>query len=106
MKERIHAPVKLEGEAKRYWQEHARPLTDAGILTERDVDSFALLCRVWGMLCELDSGPGADNFRTMNQFVNLSKQYQSLAKQFGLLPRERKSAKMDIEPAEKDEFGL
>jgi phage terminase small subunit len=99
-------PTKLSGAALSYWRTHAPALEAASILTERDAHSFALLCRIWGILEELDTTPGPDNYRAMIQFANLTKQYQSMAKQFGLLPRERKASNMEMNPDTVDEFGI
>lgn len=99
-------PIELTGESLVYWKAHSKKLKDAGILTDRDVHSFALLCRIWGMMQELDAQPGSQNYRAMIQFTNLSKQYAALAKQFGLLPRERKAANMEMDSKQVDEFGL
>lgn len=111
MKTKRRAPepnLPLTGEAREFWNRHYWRLKRARVLTKADPDSFALLCLVWGQLYALSGiQPGADAFREMIQFTNLTKQYQALAKQFGLLPRERKAAKMEVEaPAKKDEFGL
>jgi phage terminase small subunit len=106
MKNTPRPPKSLTGEALAFWQRHARPLWEANILTERDIDSFALLCRVWGVMNEMDISTGNENFRIMIQFTNLLKQYQALAKQFGLLPRERKIANMVMDTEEVDEYGL
>jgi hypothetical protein len=78
------------------------------VLTSSDANSFTILCYTYGMIAELSHiKPGADNYREMVQVGRLLKEYQSLAKQFGLLPRERKQSKMNTEPApEKDEFDL
>ena len=102
------SPIPLTGEAAAFWTRHHGRLVKRGILTDADLDSFALLCVTWQRLCELQGiAAGADNFREMVQFTNLNKQYQALAKQFGLLPRDRRSAKMDGDaPRETDEFGL
>jgi phage terminase small subunit len=101
-------PIPLDREALAFWRKHYRRLEDAKVLTDADVESFAVLCLTWGKLQDLAGiRPGADTYREMIQLVNLLKQYQALAKQFGLLPRERKAARMDLDPpAEKDEFGL
>lgn len=104
----MEPPVPLDGPARVYWDRHANRLKAAGTLTDADTESFALLCVTWGMLCRLQKvRPGAKRFRELIQFTNLQKQYQALAKQFGLLPRDRKASKMAAgpEPA-KDEFGL
>lgn len=101
-------PLPLDPVALAFWDRHAGRLTAAGLLTAADVDSFAVLAVTWSKLataakCE----PGAETYREMVQFVALLKQYQALAKQFGLLPRDRKAAKLDTEPPPpRDEFGL
>jgi phage terminase small subunit len=101
-------PVPLAPEARRFWDRHYRRLEAAQVLTPADVDSFAVLAMTWGMVQDLaGTEPGADQYREMIQLTNLLKQYQSLAKQFGLLPRERKAAKMGHDaPAATDEFDL
>lgn len=106
MRKTPRPPKSLTGEALEFWHRHAKSLYAAGILTDLDIDSFALLCKVWGAIEGLDVTPGEENFRGMIQFTNLLKQYQSLAKQFGLLPRERKTANMQPDTADKDEWGL
>lgn len=98
----MKAPNYLKGEARKYWYSHAKRLADAGILTDADVESFALLCMTWGMIQELQAKPGAEHYREMTQYNNLIKQYLPLAKQFGMLPRDRKASKIDApnDPAE------
>ena len=83
-------PSNLSNEGKKFWQRHAKNLVEENILTDRDYDSFVLLCKIHGMIQSIDGAPSESNSRIMSQFINLTKQYQSLAKQFGLLPRERK----------------
>ena len=101
-------PIPLAGEALKFWRKHFRPLADRGILTEADLESFAVLCVTWSKLVALSGiEPGPEAYREMIQLTNLTKQYQALARQFGLLPRERKQAKMDAPPkGQKDEFGF
>ncbi len=98
----------LSGPSRAFWDRHYTRLKKAGILTKADPDSFAVLCLMWGKLHALsECEPGADAYREMVQLVNLTKQFQAMAKQFGLLPRERKQAKMTVDaPEKKDEFGL
>lgn len=98
----------LTGPAREYWDRHAPRLAAAGVLTESDRDAMTLLCQTWARVQVLDQvEPGPDNYREAIQYTNAVKQYERLAKQFGLLPRERKAAKMSVEPAaKKDEFGL
>lgn len=101
-------PIPLSGEAAKFWRRHFKRLKGRRILTRSDCESFAVLCLTWSKIVALsDTQPGADSYREMIQFSNLLKQYHSFAKQFGLMPRERKAAKMDTDPPKKkDEFGL
>lgn len=101
-------PIQLSGEAKRFWQRHVDRLEREGILTEKDHDAFAVCALTWQRICELQEfKAGADNYREMVQLTNLMKQFHAFAKQFGLMPRERKMSKMDAPAdAKKDEFGL
>jgi len=101
-------PLPLDPAALAFWTRHAGRLTAAGLLTAADTDSFAALCVTWSKLSAVAAAePSEENYRLMIQFVNLLKQYQALAKQFGLLPRDRKAAKLDAEPPPpRDEFGL
>lgn len=103
------SPIELTGQAAAFWERHYARLVERGILTDADLDTYALLCITWEKLVGLQAvAAGPDNYREMVQFVNLNKQYQSLAKQFGLMPRDRKAGKgMDDGPSQKkDEFDL
>lgn len=108
MKDAPPPPIPLAGDARRFWEKHYRRLKRAGVLTRADVESFALLCVVWGRIQALTAIPvELESFRTPIALDRLLKQYHAYAKQFGLLPRERKAAKMEVTPpAKKDEFGL
>lgn len=101
-------PLPLNTAARAFWDRHHDRLRAAGIMTDADVDSFCVLCLTWSKLAALASiEAGADQFREMIQLDRLTKQYAVLAKQFGLLPRDRRMAKMDGDQAPaKDEFGL
>ncbi len=101
-------PIKLTGEAERFWQAHAPRLEAEGTLTEADHHALAICATVWQRITDLQTyEAGAENYREMVQLANLTKQYHAYAKQFGLMPRERKMAKMDVAPSiERDEFGL
>ncbi len=101
-------PAPLGPDARRFWETHYRPLRRAGVLTRSDLESFALLCVVWGKIQELQAQPVEfDDFRGPIKLDRLLKQYHAFAKQFGLLPRERKTSKMEVtRPSKKDEFGL
>lgn len=103
----MQPPVPLSGPAREFWNRHAPRLTDAGVLTEADRETFAVLCLTWEKVLHLSQfEPGADRYREMVQLANMLKQYHSFAKQFGLMPRERKLAKMGQEKPEEDEFGI
>jgi len=107
--EPLPAPtLPLDPVALAFWTRHAGRLRAAGLLTPADTDSFALLCVTWSKLSAVAAAePTAANYREVIQFVNLLKQYQAIAKQFGLLPRDRRAAKLDAEPPPpRDEFGL
>lgn len=101
-------PLPLNPTARAFWDRHHDRLRKAGILTDADVDSFAVLCLTWSKLYALAAiEAGADQFREMIQLDRLTKQYRDLAKQFGLLPRDRRMSKMDAdEKPTTDEFGL
>jgi phage terminase small subunit len=101
-------PLPLNPTARAFWDRHHDRLRAAGMLTEADLDSFAVLCVTWSKLATISaSEPGADQFREMVQLNQLLKQYHTYAREFGLLPRDRKRSKLDTDaPAAKDEFGL
>lgn len=101
-------PLPLGPVARGFWDRHHARLRAAGLLTDADLDSFGLLCSVWGRLVQLEAVPvDPDDYRTPIKIDRALKQYQSLAKQFGLLPRDRRLAKIDVgPPARTDEFGL
>ena len=97
----------LDGPAREFWDRHALQLRNAGILEDCDLDSFTLLCVTWGKIAALAAVPPGENaYREMVQLNNLNKQYQALAKSFGLLPRERRASKFEREETEKDTFGI
>jgi hypothetical protein len=98
----------LFGHARAFRDRHAPRLIAAGVLTPADVDAFVHLCRTHALLESMDGlVPGADSFREMIQHTNLSKQFQALCKQFGLMPQARKAGKLSLDaPKPKDEFGL
>lgn len=104
----MEAPLPLNKTAREFWDRHHDRLRAAGLLTDADVDSFAVLCVTWSKLAAISaSEPGAGMFREMVQLNQLLKQYHAYAREFGLLPRDRKRSKLDAEaPAAKDEFGL
>jgi phage terminase small subunit len=92
-------PIKLDQEALKLWNRHSIRLKQAGILSDRSIESFLLLCQTWGMLQTLmEYQPGGANFREMTQLNQLHKNYQALARQFGLLPAAARAAKMEEQP--------
>jgi len=102
-------PLQLNPTARAFWDRHHDRLRTAGLLTDADLDSFAVLCITWGKLAAIaaNSEPGAAQFREMVQLNALLKQYHSYAREFGLLPRDRKRSKLDADPPPTtDEFGL
>lgn len=98
----------LNPTARAFWDRHAARLRAAGLLTDADLDSFAVLAVTWSKLSAISaSEPGAAQFREMVQLNQLLKQYQAYAREFGLLPRDRKRSKIDAEPqTQRDEFDL
>jgi phage terminase small subunit len=104
----MRKPFKLENEALKFWDCHAKDLEKRGLLAPNSRYSFGLLCQTWGLLQGLmKTGAGADVYREMAQLGKLHGLYQNLAKQFGLLPAAARRDKLDQgEPEETDEFGL
>jgi phage terminase small subunit len=104
----VDPPLPLNKVAREFWDRHYDRLRAAGLLTDADLDSFAVLAVTWSKLAVVSrSEPGADQFREMVQLNQLLKQYQAYAREFGLLPRDRRRSKLDADaPPAKDEFGL
>ena len=97
----MNCPRWLKDDAAEFWKRHAKPLEQAGVLTDRDVDGFALLCEVWRLLRNTD--PLRDSKEAV-RYIALVKQAQALMKQFGLMPRDRKRSKIESEKDELKEF--
>ncbi|MBN9522612.1 P27 family phage terminase small subunit [bacterium] len=108
MDEATEPPLKLNSVAREFWDRHYGRLRDVGLLTDADVDTFAVLCLVWSKLSALAATePGEEQFREMVQLDRLTKQFHSLGREFGLCPKDRKRSKLDGEkPRKKDEFEL
>jgi phage terminase small subunit len=104
----MEPPLRLNTVAREFWDRHAARLAAVGLLTAADQDTFAVLCIVWGKLSALaGTEPGEGQFREMVQLDRLTKQYHTLAREFGLAPKSRRRDKLDAEPAPaKDEFGF
>lgn len=88
-------PTHLKGEAAKFWTRNAKRLIESGILTEDGYDGFVHLCELHSYKCGAipDSGDSKERI----WFLGLSKQYQALLKQYGLLPRDRKRSEMEPE---------
>lgn len=99
----IKIPTYLSGEAKRFWQVHAKRLYLGGMLTEADVESFVLLCEIWAMI--RGCNPEEDS-REAIRYIGLVKQYFQISRQFGMMPKDRKQSKIETTKQEEDEFGL
>lgn len=101
-------PLNLNTVARAFWDRHAARLRSVGLLTDADVDTFAVLCLVWSKLAALSATePGEGQFREMVQLDRLTKQYHALSREFGLCPKDRRRSKLDSDPPPaKDEFGI
>lgn len=95
----MEAPDYLDAIAREFWQRHWPRLAAAGVVEAADADTFTLLCRTWSELQTVDT---AEEKVGTIKFVALSKQYERLAKQFHLLPAERKRRGISLEPAATD----
>ena len=97
----MNRPKHLTNEAREFWDNHAKRLQQNGLLTEADRESFILVCEIWKLLRNCDQTLDA---KSALRWQSLVKQYVVLARQFGLLPKDR--IKMALIPDEKDEFGI
>jgi phage terminase small subunit len=104
----VEPPLPLDRVGREFWDRHYDRLKAAGLLTDADLDSFAVLCVTWSKLTLIArSEPGADQFREMVQLNQLLKQFHTYGREFGFFPRDRKRSKLDGDaPPAKDEFGL
>lgn len=83
-------PELTDKHSRKFWEKHAAELWRDDTLTARDIESFALLCQVFGRLQRLAAITDPANYRAALQFTNLLKQYQQLSARFGLIgPRGR-----------------
>lgn len=87
-------PSHLQGHARTLWKKHFARLVNAGVIEETDADGFAEVCEVYRHLraAKPDSGDPKERI----WYIGLLKQWQTLSKQYGLLPRDRKRS--GIEP--------
>lgn len=102
-------PLPLNTVARGFWDRHAARLLGAGLLTDADLDAFAVGCLTFSKLAALSGAePGPDQYREMIQLDRLTKQFGEFCKQFGLTPLSRKRGKLGTgtAPKKKDEFEL
>lgn len=74
-------------------------------MTDADTEAFTLLCQLWQRTQEVAADAKADPKRNRT-YLETVKAWQSLARQFALLPLERKRTGMATDNHEVDEFGL
>jgi phage terminase small subunit len=91
----IRRPSWLEGEAISFWDRNVKHLQESGMLSEKDIDTFAMLCDIYGEYRACD--PRKDSKEAI-RYSAMTKQYFQFAKQFGLLPVARKKSKLEHEP--------
>ncbi len=86
-------PAILDGDeyALAYWHQHAEALARADLLSPQDVQSFAMLCKVYSRLVRweqlLDKEP-----KLVRAWLDCQAKYITMAKQFCLLPVQRKKS--------------
>jgi P27 family predicted phage terminase small subunit len=109
-KPKIKRPPGLSPAAVRFWNRHAPPLIEAGVLTRLDLDSFVQLCGVVSDIeaCrkEIDKHgvliPGVGGTLKRNPAVSaiaqLYQQYRLYSEAFGLTPASR--AKLGLRAAD------
>ena len=95
-------PKELDDVAAKFFQRHTKRLRLEGLLLESTFDSWVLLCKTYSILSRHDADNPADKMAII-KFVALSRQYQSLAKGFGMHSDKPKVA---TGSEEKDAFGI
>lgn len=70
--------------ARKFWQDHAKHLIEDGTLTDKNLESFALLCQVWGNIQSAQRN--ADDIRERScermWYTSQSKLFVAMSKQF------------------------
>lgn len=84
----LDPPAHLDAVARDFWNRNAPALAKADMLSPQDYDSFALLACVYSKLIELQTD--LTESRKIKTFNDLLGRYQSLARQFCLLPTARR----------------
>jgi len=85
-----------------YFKRHSKRLLAEGIIDEDDADTLAACADVWGQLRRVD--PDADSKNAM-RYNSLLKSWLALARQLGLLPRDRKRFNLATEADITDVLG-
>ena len=98
----MNKPRELDETAAKFWDRHAKRLRDEGLLTPATFDSFVLLCRTFAVLQRHDPDNTADKMAVI-KFIALSRQYQQLARGFGM---NTDKPKVPQQGSEVDEFGI
>jgi hypothetical protein len=83
-------PTRLKGEGREFWKRHFdRAVADGRADADLDYDSFVNLCELVYILSEID--PLAEGKQAISRNA-ANKLYLAYAKQFGLLPKDRKQS--------------
>ena len=84
-------PADLDAEAKKVWNRLAPIVAKNKLLTEADIDSFALLCQARSYLIQIHNlikkEKALDKYQAKQR--NYTQQFRLLAYDFGLSPRGR-----------------
>ena len=101
----LEPSVPLAGLARTYWDRHAQRLREVGLLTDCDTEAFTLTCQLWSRLqalqVEAEKNPSKNR-----PYLDTCKAWQSMARQFSLLPLERKRAGVELTRQVVDEYGI
>lgn len=84
----MRCPVKLEGEAKAFWDANQLRLEKEGVLSNNSLHSFLVLCQLWQVIRTTDP----TDPKSLLRWTSSVKQYNAYAKEFGLLPWSAKKA--------------
>src|SRR4051812_2914209 len=82
----MRRPKELTGNAAKYWDRNAPHLMADGMLTDKYFDGFVLLCKLWSQIQAV--GDSITDGKERVWYIGLTKQFQALSKQYGLLPRD------------------
>ncbi|MAG14041.1 MAG: hypothetical protein CMN78_05545 [Spirochaetales bacterium] len=92
-------PPEIQGHAAKFWRRHARDFAESGLLTPKNVEVFATLCRLWGVGEEMredveafgwiETAPpsGVRKIRAEGRlWLDLHTRFLNMAREFGLTP--------------------